>query len=308
MENFLELHTIERITLLPYKGGRDPLSTPSIPLHRLPKRSSCTLACRSIVERIVQPTFSVFPHVLSQNHSHFHTSIPLHSTQTKIISMTSSRDQAAFETTKRLLFHLVNEGLVSATLPHAISGDDRYLILQKSGVSKEGTSCVKVSICPGAVIQIRDARVVSLLNPEILAPPVVLEKGCGGTLKRWAELDPGTLFDFMYSWFVNNNQEALREQIVRELRNSATNQGKTEVLTYILWHHTNTYSEKWLQIQEPLCLSLDSPSIAWEGSLLWGHPTHPVLTHTFFPENVGCKPETNYKRVSYTGQYVLKLP
>lgn len=35
--------------------------------------------------------------------------------------------------------------------------------------------------------------------------------------------------------------------------------------------------EAWLEFGEELCqLSIYSPSIAWERSLIWGHPTHPL--------------------------------
>jgi hypothetical protein len=142
--------------------------------------------------------------------------------------MVSLQSQARFETTKRLLFHLVNEGLVDSKLQHDRPNGNCYLYLQRFGVSKGRTSCVKVAICPGAVNQIRDDQVVSLLNPEALAAPVILEKWYNGALDRWAESDPGTLFEFMYPWFADDNQDVIREQIVGDLRNSAANQGEIE--------------------------------------------------------------------------------
>jgi len=144
--------------------------------------------------------------------------------------MGSSRERATFETTKRLLFHIVNEGLSHATIQHFNSGEERWLCLQKDCIPLEdNVSRVRVSICPSAVVDTRYGQVISLRHPDNLAPPVVLEQGIQGSLKSWTDLDPGSLFDFMYPWFEKYNDQNIRAQIIRDLRNSAANQGQTRV-------------------------------------------------------------------------------
>lgn len=165
----------------------------------------------------------------------------------------SKHSQALFETTKRLLAEVVNEGLVDATIGG--SKNDPYLYLHsRLPATKNDRKWLKVGLQPGTVLETRDGKVAAVVRPDSLQQPVVISNGGG----EEEELDPGTLFQFLSPWLVEDADEDILNEIALELGNSARNQ------------------ETWLDIGEAQkILSLDDRSAAWERALIYGHPSHP---------------------------------
>lgn len=137
--------------------------------------------------------------------------------------MTLSRhDQASFETTKRLLAELVNEGLVDAKLENSTPTSSHHLCL-RSLLGPQDATCVRVGLVADTVVERQDDRVISVVRPDTLQPPVSL----GNAMNQ--ELDPGTIFKFLSPGFIDSTGEkVIAEEIIEELRNSARNQGEAE--------------------------------------------------------------------------------
>ncbi|OGM47726.1 hypothetical protein ABOM_004343 [Aspergillus bombycis] len=164
------------------------------------------------------------------------------------MTVLSRHDQALFETTRRVLAEVVNEGLVNAKVEVTAPGGSQTLCL----LNPQDGIWAKVGIKPGTVIEMKKNRVISVIRPASLQPPVVL----GDT--RHQELDPGAIFRFLSASFKDVADETVLETIAQELRNSAKNQ------------------EKWLEIsQDQQSLSLENKSVEWERALIYGHPSHP---------------------------------
>ncbi|OQE80157.1 hypothetical protein PENNAL_c0047G00432 [Penicillium nalgiovense] len=156
------------------------------------------------------------------------------------MTILSRHNRASFETTKRVLAEIVNEGLVHAKLEITTSEGPQILCLL-STLNPEGESLVKVAIKPGTIIEMRDDRVVSVVRPGSLQPPVILAD------TNHEEFDPGTLFKVLSTSFGDVASGTVLDEIVRELRNSAANQ------------------EKWLEIgQDQPLLNLKDRSAHWE--------------------------------------------
>ncbi|KAJ5800903.1 uncharacterized protein N7518_002971 [Penicillium psychrosexuale] len=133
------------------------------------------------------------------------------------MTILSRHDRALFETTKRVLAEIVNEGLVYAKLESTATGEPQILCLQ-SILNPQDGSLVKVPIKAGTIIETKDDRVVSVVRPDSLQPPVIIADTGHG------ELDPGTLFKFLSTSFSDVAGETVVDEIVQELRNSAANQ------------------------------------------------------------------------------------
>ncbi|KAL4970310.1 IucC family-domain-containing protein [Aspergillus stella-maris] len=169
----------------------------------------------------------------------------------------SRTEVARFETTRRLLSHLVNEGLCSAFTGHEKDDDIEWLCLTGTNTDRNASPILKVQHIYPASLTIGDTgRVISLIRPHQLKPPVLLlDEGA----QPHTELDPGLIFKTLYPLFDLSHNECLEEDIAQELQNAAANQ------------------ETWLNIQAQLPpLDLFSPAIDWERTLITGHPTHPL--------------------------------
>ncbi|KAL4955992.1 ferric iron reductase FhuF-like transporter-domain-containing protein [Aspergillus filifer] len=169
----------------------------------------------------------------------------------------SKTEVARFETTRRLLSHLVNEGLCSAFTDHEKDDDTEWLCLIGTNTDRNASPILKVQhIDPASLTINNTGRVISLVRPHQLKPPVLLlDEGA----QPHTELDPGLLFKTLYPMFELPHTECLREDIAQELQNAAANQ------------------ETWLDIQaQQPQLDLFSPAIHWEETLITGHPTHPL--------------------------------
>ncbi|KAL2811266.1 hypothetical protein BJX63DRAFT_444294 [Aspergillus granulosus] len=167
----------------------------------------------------------------------------------------SKTEVARFETTRRLLSHLVNEGLCTAYLEPAEPDQLRWLRFISTEAECAADSMVKVRLLPGKLRWDESCRVASVLRPHQLKPPVLLlENG-----QSRSELDPGVIFRFVYPWFGESSEEDVKDAIAQELQNASANQ------------------ETWFDVaaQFPQ-LDLFSPAIEWEKTLVTGHPTHPL--------------------------------
>jgi len=133
----------------------------------------------------------------------------------------SKHSQALFETTKRLLAEIVNEGLVDATIGG--SKNDQYLYLHSHlPAAKNASKRFKVGLRPGTVLETRDGKVAAVVRPDSLQPPVVIGNGDG----QEEELNPEILFRFLSPWLIKDADEDTLNEIALELGNSARNQGK----------------------------------------------------------------------------------
>lgn len=141
------------------------------------------------------------------------------------MTILSGPNQASFETTKRVLAEIVNEGLVQAKL-ELTTPEGPHTLCLLSTLNSEGGSLVKVAIKPGTIIEMRDDRVVSVVRPDSLQPPVIIAD------TNYEEFDPGTLFKLLSTSFGDVASETVLDEIVRELRNSAANQGRIPSMSY----------------------------------------------------------------------------
>lgn len=136
-------------------------------------------------------------------------------------------DRASFETTKRLLAEVVNEGLVGATLKfseRAVNQQQR-LVLHPTDQTPLSNSrkWVEVGLRRGTYIGMQGDKVVSLVRAESCQPPVTI--GDVNNTER-EELDPEAILGFMIPWIVDVASEALLAQVGKELKNSSINQSQ----------------------------------------------------------------------------------
>ncbi|KAE8327836.1 hypothetical protein BDV39DRAFT_204550 [Aspergillus sergii] len=140
------------------------------------------------------------------------------------MTLTNNLQDAQFETSKRLLAQLVNEGLLHAyvCLPKV---SHRYgLSLRSSCPEKATTEATTVIVHAklDAYLEVEGDRVLPILRPEYLELPILLEQESGDTI---IETDPGEIFRSLYKivapeWL----EEASAKKIIHELRTTALNQ------------------------------------------------------------------------------------
>jgi hypothetical protein len=142
--------------------------------------------------------------------------------------MGSIHDQkeASFETTKRLLAQLVNEGQLRATLcRQKKSNGECGLRLTSNQVETVSTTAVSILVqsSPDAHIQVQNNLVQPVLWPAYLRPPVILELANGDTIY---ETDPAEVFRHISRWLsVGSLGAGAAEKIAHELGTTADNQG-----------------------------------------------------------------------------------
>jgi hypothetical protein len=134
----------------------------------------------------------------------------------------SRRRQAFFETTRRLLAQLINEGLSHATLEHV---GPTKTCLNLHGPSLLGATnkypYVQVNLDRTISQELHEARVDSIVQPCSLRPPVTLVDA----EKKVEEWNPGVIFSFIRPWFADIANDDALSKISQELQNSAENQG-----------------------------------------------------------------------------------
>ncbi|KAJ5093165.1 hypothetical protein N7456_009026 [Penicillium angulare] len=102
----------------------------------------------------------------------------------------------SFETTKRLLAALINEGLVDAFIDGVDNELHKFISLRKNENPRAQGSIV-VQAAPGALIEDRDGEVLPVIQPSMLCPPViVINDGA-----RREMTDPGDIFTAILPWF-----------------------------------------------------------------------------------------------------------
>ncbi|GIJ87080.1 siderophore [Aspergillus pseudoviridinutans] len=125
------------------------------------------------------------------------------------MTVPTTQDRSRFETTKRLLAQLVNEGFAVATLIH------QQLIFHSANGDKD--LWIRAHRRHDTVINTEGNRVLPPLRPECLQPPVLLGKGDSET----QELEPGAIFRFILPWFTHTAEESILQTMADQLRNSA---------------------------------------------------------------------------------------
>jgi hypothetical protein len=130
------------------------------------------------------------------------------------MSVPTIQDQSRFETTKRLLAQLVNEGFAVATLIH------HQLIFHSANGDK--VLWIRAHLRQDTLIHSEGTRVVAPLRPECLQPPVLLGKGDRET----DELEPGAVFRFIFPWFTHTAEGSFLETMADQLRSTAQMQGE----------------------------------------------------------------------------------
>lgn len=132
---------------------------------------------------------------------------------------------AQFETSRRMIACLVNEGMIDASVDQ--SG---YLNLIPTKDSQEG-SClsVRVGLTGDAATEWLGSTSKPYLQPSELSVPVMVRREQDGQVEDVAETDPTVLFKLMSPWFTSGNtsQEAV-DTITRQLKSSAENQGTAD--------------------------------------------------------------------------------
>ncbi|CAE6482845.1 unnamed protein product [Rhizoctonia solani] len=170
-------------------------------------------------------------------------------------------EEAALQTTTRLLAALVNESLVSVTSEDNVSSV--FLGFLKEQNAKPTRIMVHLRWGSKYRLEMPVAQhagqvftpiIVPELNPADILDPIMIEDH-NGLLQRLYR--PEDVFDIVSPW-ICDDQEVVAK-LRGELQNSAYNQ------------------EKWLQfaLSHPLPV-LGAPLIEWEQRCFRGHPTHPM--------------------------------
>lgn len=208
--------------------------------------------------------------------------------------------RALFETTRRLIASLVNEGLVHATYDTASHSLLLGPVMTTPSTATGPANPHKQRCRPNTAITAlmvplrldagqplfsdtnQSEEVVVVVDPDDFAAPVYVVYGelrrggddaddDGRTVRFDAEgahghneateLRPGVLFRHALSWQTDEYDVAAADRIVEELESSAANQ---EFLFRYHAEHTPNPPE------------LTSPAIVWEQAVITGHPTHPM--------------------------------
>lgn len=182
----------------------------------------------------------------------------------------SQKDEAQFETSKRLLTQLINEGLVKASI------NIHKQTLELSALSSNEASAPKMVTVGMNHFPARFTKtdvITSIVRPEFMKSPILLSNG----QSEWIELEPGAIFTFVSAWFPTEIDPAAVDRVAQELQNSSLFQGKSDLSISSVSICLNCNTEKWLEIAaHKLPPQLKSPLIEWEQSVIVGHPTHPV--------------------------------
>jgi len=141
------------------------------------------------------------------------------------MSIPAKRNLALFETTKRLLAQIANEDLITPLLEVSPATNEQYMCLQNPHSTAETgeAECVKARIQGEAHIKVDQGKIITIIRPDDLKPPVTIQKSATETVEEW---DPGTIFCIIGHWLPHEIGKEAKEALVEELRNSAANQGE----------------------------------------------------------------------------------
>ncbi|KAJ5380127.1 uncharacterized protein N7496_002555 [Penicillium cataractarum] len=182
------------------------------------------------------------------------------------MTRTEYAEHAEFETTRRLLACLINEGLVEFVLQRLDSSKQRVLCLRALSHNSDlsTSSQLVVGLNSNSLVD-ENGKVCCPIAPEQLELPVKLENRKGDTVY---ETNPSKILEKIHEWIPESIPNIpLLETTKQMLQNSAENQ------------------EKWLQFhhQQKPC-DLNSSAIEWERTIIFGHPEHP-LHRCLYPES-----------------------
>lgn len=133
----------------------------------------------------------------------------------------STRQIALFETTRRLLAQVANEELATPILVPSATAGQRHIILRDPRTAVGGTQ-IKCRIQNAARLEVALGRITSIIRPGDLRPPVLLLKNNTEVVEEW---DPGNIFRVIRDWLPSGITEHAQETLLKELQNSAANQG-----------------------------------------------------------------------------------
>lgn len=131
-----------------------------------------------------------------------------------------NRRQAQFETTKRVLASALNDGLTSATIEESIGPNLVLCIRDPAGA---GESYIKCGLRGSAYVEKNGAKITGFVRADELLPPVLTQTGTGEISE---ELDPGAICRIICLWQPEQFPSAAVETLVKEVQNSADNQGE----------------------------------------------------------------------------------
>lgn len=140
-------------------------------------------------------------------------------------------EEAAMETTSRLVAALVREGLVDITTEEPKARDNvSKLTLVRPKSQSSSSARIELSLRQGTRY-----RLISPMKPEehtVITPeldpadiigPIVIRELTGSNVSRRLEYRPGNVFDVVAPWICTDKN--LAAQLRGELENSADNQG-----------------------------------------------------------------------------------
>lgn len=141
---------------------------------------------------------------------------------------------AQFETSRRMIACLVNEGMIEASVDQ--SG---YLNLRQPNLARNSKGLtVRVGLTGDAAREWLESTSKPYLQPSELSVPIMIRREQDGQAEDVAETDPTVLFRLMSPWFSSENttQEAI-DTITRQLKSSAENQGTA----HFVWNMSQVF-------------------------------------------------------------------
>lgn len=148
------------------------------------------------------------------------------------MTVSPNRRRASLETTKRLLSHLINEGLVPAIVSH--EAERSWLNIQASHHRslKDVQVELLVPLRKGAFVGLtpdeKDNNIsrVNFIKPKDLDQPIRIRGADDGKENSVEQSDPCTIFDIIRQGIANLVvQPAMRDRIMGQLKNSVDMQG-----------------------------------------------------------------------------------
>ncbi|KAL8831248.1 MAG: hypothetical protein Q9191_000968 [Dirinaria sp. TL-2023a] len=131
--------------------------------------------------------------------------------------------KSGFGTTSRFLAAVVNEGLAVAVVAQPAKGNSLGLRISSNEAPHQSTSAsIWVGLDGRLPYDAIKMRLLRLLHPDDLRPPVYLGGDASPAPEGVTEVDPNTVFTTMCQWLGSN--EGARRQIIEELNSSVVNQ------------------------------------------------------------------------------------
>lgn len=149
------------------------------------------------------------------------------------MTRTQYTEHAEFETTRRLLACLINEGLVDFVLQRVESSKQRTLCLRSLANDGKLSSITQLLVGVSSDTLVDEVgRICCPIAPEQLELPVRLENNKGNT---FVEANPSNILSAIHEWIPESIPNVpLLETTQQMLQNSAENQGRRST-SMLLW-------------------------------------------------------------------------